>query len=72
MPAVAFIMVENPSTSVFAESGHRLFLLRSVAKDPVKQTQFRPDEAAGSNPVERQSPVRAWQHWNDHPAASGG
>lgn len=52
MPAVAFITVENPSQTVRAESGHQLFLLRSIAKDPVKKTQFIPDEAAGTNPVE--------------------
>ncbi|MBK6975495.1 MAG: RHS repeat protein [Sterolibacteriaceae bacterium] len=52
IPAVAFIVVENPSQTVRAESGHPLFLLRSIARDPLQKTQFVPDEAAGTNPVE--------------------
>ena len=52
-PAVSFVNVLAPSTSVRAEGGHQLFLLRSVAQDPGKLTQFKPDEAAGSNPVEK-------------------
>lgn len=52
IPAVAFVLVEDPSRTVFAQSGHPLFLKRSVGKDLIKQTQFHPDEASGSNPVE--------------------
>jgi hypothetical protein len=52
VPAVSFIKVMASSTTVRAEGGHKLFLLRSIAQDPVKLTQFIPKEAAKSNPVE--------------------
>ena len=51
-PAVSFINVIAPSTTVTAQDGHKLFLLRSIAQDLSKFTQFKPDEAAESDPVE--------------------
>jgi len=52
VPACSFIDVLNPALTVRAADDHRLFLLRSIAQDSEKGTQFFPNEAAWSNPVE--------------------